>query len=134
MTATETPHTEHSDDHHDHPSDRSYVVIAIVLALLTAVEIGMFVIEDALPGWFNKSGLLILMVIKFFIVGAYFMHLKFDDNILTKLFAAGLILAIGVYWIMLSAFEFSFWNDGYDDPGFWDGQVEFEDRIEDLSS
>ncbi len=138
MTATENHVDTHDDHDHGHPSDRSYVGIAIALAILTAVEIAMFVAEkggfgDALvpPAWSLKIGLIALMIVKFFIVGAYFMHLKFDDSILWKLFAAGLVLAVGVYWIMLSAFEFSFWNDGYEDPGFWDGQVEFEQMVED---
>ncbi len=137
MTATDNIQDhghDHAHDDHGHPSDRSYVMIALLLGFLTAIEIVMFIFEDDLPGAFNKIGLIALMIVKFIIVGGYFMHLKFDDNILTKLFLAGLVLAVGVYWIMLSAFEFSFWNDGYEDTGFWDGQVEFEQRIEDQSS
>ena len=136
MTATDT--TTHDHDHaHDHPSDKRYVFIAIVLALLTAVEIVMFVIEEWLTESFGsgfvKIGLIVLMIIKFWIVGAFFMHLKFDKPILWQLFAAGLILAIAVYWIMLSAFEFNFWNDGFEDTGFWEGQEDFLRSLEDES-
>ena len=114
MTATESDVESHE---HDHPTDRKYVIIALILGALTAIEIGMFVLEDDLPRGLVKLGLIGLMIVKFWIVGAYFMHLKFDDSILTKLFVAGLILAVVVYFIMLSAFEFSFWNDGFEDRG-----------------
>jgi len=113
-----TPHIDEHEDAHDHgPSDRSYVMIALLLAVLTAVEILLFVFEDDLPGSVNKLALIGLMVIKFYIVGAYFMHLKFDNAILTQVFVFGLVLAVVVYFVMLSAFEFSFWNDGFCDTG-----------------
>ena len=111
-------HDDHDHDHaHSHPSDRSYVMIALVLAVLTAVEILLFVFEDDIARSINKLALIGLMVIKFYIVGAYFMHLKFDNPILTQLFMAGLVLAVVVYFVMLSAFEFNFWNDGFCDTG-----------------
>lgn len=140
MTATDTNIDTHGhDDHHDHddhghPSDKQYIAIALILGVLTAVEVAMFVFEESLPVSVNKIGLLVLMAVKFVIVGGYFMHLKFDSPVLWQLFAAGLILAIIVYWIMLSAFEFSFWNDGFEDPGFWEGQEEFEANVTELSN
>ena len=115
---TETHGIEEAhDEHHDHPSDRSYVMIALLLGFLTAIEIVMFVIEDSLGATVVKVGLLALMAVKFWIVGSYFMHLKFDPGVLTQLFTFGLVLAVVVYFIMLSTFEFSFWNDGIQDPG-----------------
>jgi len=124
MSVTEsTPieHDAHDDHEHDHPSDRSYVMIAIVLAVLTAIEILMFVVEDQIADTLGigsvKIGLIVLMIVKFWIVGAFFMHLKFDNPILTQLFVFGLVLALLVYFIMLSAFEFNFWNDGFEDTG-----------------
>ena len=127
MSVTETTEVEH-DDHDDHhgPSDQSYVGIAIGLAILTAVEVLLFVIEDQIADALGvgsvKIALIALMIIKFWIVGAYFMHLKFDNPILTKLFLAGLVLAVVVYFIMLSAFEFNFWNDGFCDTGLPGGE------------
>ncbi len=125
MSVTENTDVAHDhvvDDHHDdHPSDSSYVLIALGLAFLTAVEVGLFVLEDWIGDNFGlgsvKIALVALMIIKFWIVGAYFMHLKFDNPILTQLFVFGLVLALVVYFIMLSAFEFSFWNDGLEDQG-----------------
>ena len=119
MTVTDanTEAVDHDDHAHSHPSDRSYVKIALVLAVLTAVEIVLFVIEDDIAASINKLALIGLMVIKFWIVGAYFMHLKFYNPVLTQLFVFGLFLAVAVYAAMLSAFEFSFWNDGFCDTG-----------------
>ena len=120
MAVTEDTHHDqlYTDPHaHSHPSDRSYVMIALALAVLTAVEIVLFVVEDDIARSINKLALIGLMVIKFYIVGAYFMHLKFDNKILTQLFLFGLVLAVIVYTVMLSAFEFNFWNDGFCDTG-----------------
>ena len=143
MSATETTevqhhgHDDHGDEHHDHPSDRSYVGIAIFLAVLTAVEVLLFVIEDqiaeALGVGSVKIALVVLMIVKFWIVGAYFMHLKFDNNVLTKLFVSGLLLAVAVYFIMLSAFEFNFWNDGFCDTGLPGGDRPLGVAAEDCS-
>ena len=41
--------------------------------------------------------LLLLMAVKFCTVAYFFMHLRFDKPILTRLFYSGLVLAIGVY-------------------------------------
>lgn len=118
-------HVDHDgmdhDHDHEHPTDRSYVMIALGLAVLTAVEVLLFVLEDWIGDNLGlgsvKIALVLLMIVKFWIVGAYFMHLKFDNPILTQLFLFGLVLAVVVYFIMLSAFEFSFWNDGFEDTG-----------------
>ncbi len=118
MTATDSHVDTHEQEHeYEHPSDRKYVTIALILGALTAIEILLFVLEDDLPRSLVKVGLIGLMIVKFWIVGAYFMHLKFDNKVLTQLFMFGLVLAIVVYFIMLSSFEFSFWNDGIEDPG-----------------
>lgn len=103
--STETLSTDHAgdEDHHDHPSDAQYVKIAIILAVLTAIEVATYWFEDS----FNWGPILVLlMVVKGIIVAGYFMHLKFDDKLLTRIFVAGFILACAVYVIALSAFRF----------------------------
>ena len=49
--------------------------------------------------------LLVVMAIKFVIIAAFFMHLKFDSKILTRVFYSGLFLAVAVYVIALTTFE-----------------------------
>jgi len=95
---------------HAHPSDRTYVGIALILAALTAAEVVTFYVEDTIGGLLVPV-LVIMMIVKFAIVAGWFMHLKFDSNLFTRLFVSGLVLAIGVYMVFLSAFEFFFGGD-----------------------
>ena len=96
----------HDDEHHDHPSDAKYVWIAVILAVLTALEVLASVYEDDLGDGLLIGSLMVMMVVKFFIVAGYFMHLKFDSPTFTKFFVSGLVLATAVYVVMLSAFAF----------------------------
>ena len=50
--------------------------------------------------------LLTLMIVKFFSVVLFFMHLRFDSKIFSVLFYAGLFLAVGVYTVALFTFHF----------------------------
>jgi cytochrome c oxidase subunit 4 len=90
---------------HAHPSDRSYVGIALILALITAAEVATFYLEDEL-GSVLIPALVVMMIVKFAMVAGWFMHLRFDSNLFTRLFVSGLVLAVGVYLAMLAAFEF----------------------------
>ncbi len=109
-TVTET-HLEHDEDHgaHEHPSDWVYIKIALILALFTGIEVLTY-FESALPFFENNSvtiaTLMFLMVVKFYLVATWFMHLRFDNPIFGRMFVAGLVLATAVYCIFLSAFEF----------------------------
>ncbi len=98
------------DAAHDHhgPSDREYVKIAAILAALTAVEVATYFVDI---GEALVPVLMVLMVIKFFMVAAWFMHLKYDIGLFTKIFVTGLVLACGVYIAALSAFK---WWDAFD--------------------
>jgi cytochrome c oxidase subunit 4 len=94
---------------HEHPSDWAYIKIALILAVFTGIEVLTY-FESAIPIFESNSVtiavLMTLMVIKFFLVATWFMHLRFDNPIFGRMFVAGLILATGVYAIALSAFEF----------------------------
>jgi cytochrome c oxidase subunit 4 len=110
-TTTEAPVTEEHDEMlHDHPSDLQYVKIAALLGVITALEVGTYFIEEA-----TTTLLLILLIpmmtAKFLIVAGYFMHLKYDNHLFRRVFFFGLILAVVVFLIMLSTFEF--WDDSY---------------------
>lgn len=108
MSETVTETVAH-DAAHDHPSDWAYVKIALLLAAITAVEVLTY-FESAITVFENNSvtiaSLMVMMVVKFYLVAMYFMHLKTDNSIFTKLFVAGLLLATAVYVIALAAFEF----------------------------
>ena len=95
--------TEHEG--HAHPSDRSYVGIALILAVLTAAEVATFYFEEQL-GAILVPALIVMMIVKFIMVVGWFMHLRFDDNLFTRVFVSGLLLAVGVYMAVLVTFRF----------------------------
>ena len=109
MSTTEPTeaHEEVVDDDHAHPSDAKYFQIAIILGVLTALEVATYYVDIG-PALIPT--LMVMMVVKFFMVAAWFMHLRFDNSLFTKFFVSGLVLAVAVYVIALSAFEF--WSKG----------------------
>ncbi len=92
----------HDDDHHG-ATDKQYVVIALILAAMTAIEVAVSYIDI---GPLFLPVLLILMVVKFLTVVSYFMHLKFDNKLFSYLFYTGLLLAVSVYIGALAMFHF----------------------------
>ena len=93
---------EYGEGHHG-ATDKQYIVIALVLAVVTAMEVTISYVHI---GPIFLPVLLILMVLKFLTVVSYFMHLKFDNKIFSFMFYAGLVLAVGVYCAALSTFHF----------------------------
>jgi cytochrome c oxidase subunit 4 len=106
MSSTATPEVHHGaipdePGAHAHPSDGVYMVVALVLGGLTAIEVGLYYLKG---GSLNTVALLVLMAIKFVIVGAFFMHLRFDSPIFRRLFAMGLGMAVFIYSVVLFTF------------------------------
>jgi len=95
----------HDGEHgeHDHISDNNYIVIAAILAAITAAEVAASYLD--LGAAFIPL-LLFMMATKFFIVASFFMHLRFDNRIFTWLFYGGLLLAVVVYTAALLTFRF----------------------------
>jgi cytochrome c oxidase subunit 4 len=96
------PHDAHGE-HTDPLLDRAYVLIAFILLVLTLLEVSTYFWDF---GDFAIPMLLFLMVMKFVIVVAYFMHLRFDNRLFSYLFVGGLILAVSVYLVLLTTFQF----------------------------
>ena len=89
---------------HAHPSDGKYVQIALILAVITAMEVSIPYITEVAGIWLVV--MLVLMAVKFFIVVAWFMHLRFDSKLFRRLFVGGLVLAVGVYLAALTSFQY----------------------------
>ena len=106
MSETAVEAETHEDDAH-HPSDRDYVIVFIGLVVLTALEVATFFID--MPTAMLILALGVMMSIKFYLIIGFFMHLRVDHPHFTRLFITGLVLAVTVYLIMLSAFQF--WDD-----------------------
>jgi cytochrome c oxidase subunit 4 len=97
----------------EYSRDKVYVLTALFLAAVTVVEIMTYAFPH-FPVWADSMVipvLLLLMAVKFFVVAYIFMHLRFDKPILTKLFYAGLILAVLVYLAVLSMMRI--WYPGH---------------------
>lgn len=93
-------------DAHRHPGPKQYVAVALVLAVLTALEVALFYLEsgvDAVTQAVTVPALLILSALKFYLVVAMFMHLRYERRLLSRFFTSGAILAGALYLITLSA-------------------------------
>ena len=102
-----TTHAGHDDGHVDaeahHPTDKTYMGIALILGLITAAEVATYYVDmGALLG----PVLIVMMIAKFSIVAGWFMHLRFDSNLFTRVFVSGIVLAVGVYLAALTSFHY----------------------------
>ncbi len=102
-TATESVETDTEHDEHGHPQDSDYVKIALLLAVITALEVATYWLELT-----NVviAALWVMMIVKFVIVIGYFMHLKYDSKIFRWMFLGGLFMALAVYVIAFAASGF----------------------------
>ncbi len=82
-------------EHGAHPTEALYIKVALVLALVTAIEVGLY--YTTFSRALTNFTLIALAAIKFVMVAAYFMHLKFDNKLLRRLFVTGFVLAASVY-------------------------------------
>jgi cytochrome c oxidase subunit 4 len=92
---------EHDATAHAHPTEMTYIKIAVILALITVVEVAIYYIESVSS--VLVPALVILSAIKFLTVVGYFMHLKFDDKKLAGIFGSALIVSIAVFvgvWVL----------------------------------
>jgi cytochrome c oxidase subunit 4 len=86
--------------HGAHPGPSEYVVIGLILAMLTAVEVALYYID--LSQGVLVPTLLILSAAKFAFVVLWFMHLKFDSPLLSRLFATGFFGAIVLFTVVMA--------------------------------
>ena len=88
----------HEHAEHAHPSNRTYILVAAILGLITAVEVGVFYMDALEP--VLVPILLVLSAAKFTMVVGFFMHLKFDSKLYRALFVGPLVVAIAVMMAM----------------------------------
>jgi len=87
----------------DHSTVFFYIVIGSILSVITLSEYWIFT-TDLQQVWVNSS-LFALSAIKFFMVVAFFMHLKFDNKWFTYLFGAAFFLAIAIFLSLLALLD-----------------------------
>jgi cytochrome c oxidase subunit 4 len=98
--AHDTSHDHHaSADHaalgskHGHPTWATYLKVAFVLTLITAVEVWVYYIPTFVASRAFVPSLLIMSAIKFVTVVLFYMHLRYDHKLFKVLFAGPLLIA-----------------------------------------
>jgi cytochrome c oxidase subunit 4 len=85
-----------------HPTPFKYVMIFLILVVVTGVEIGISYMEGSVTSGVIVALLLILAVLKFAMVAAYFMHLRTDQPIFRRFFILGIITAMAVFAVAVT--------------------------------
>ena len=103
---SQTMYDTHGEAHaleHAHPDWGTYKWVAIILTVITAVEVWVYYTPLKETRLFVPS-LLAMSVAKFAIVVMFYMHLKYDAKIFRGLFIGPLIIAIIVLISLLFLF------------------------------
>jgi cytochrome c oxidase subunit 4 len=111
--ATEAAHAAH-DAGHVHPGWKTYLKIAVVLFVLTALEVLAYeIVESHSPAGLAQAlepvfvpVLLVLSAAKFALVAMFYMHLKMDGTLLSTIFAFSLVLAALVIVSLMILFAY----------------------------
>ena len=77
-----------------HASIRTYVVVAVILTLVTAMEFSAIYIRELTP--ILVPLLVVMSAAKFALVVLFYMHLRYDSRVLTFVFVGPLVLATGL--------------------------------------
>src|SRR4051812_4801891 len=89
---------------HEHPSWKQYKWVALILTLITVVEVWIYYTPFKDSALFVPA-LLIMSAVKFAIVVAFYMHLKYDHKLFRALFIGPLIIAAGTLTALMFLFS-----------------------------
>ena len=103
MASHAPAHGAHDVHEEHHPTPADYVRIAVILSIITLVEVFIYYLPSMRP--VLVPILLVLSIVKFLAVVGYFMHLKNDKRLFRMTFAAALILSLAVFLAMLAMFN-----------------------------
>jgi cytochrome c oxidase subunit 4 len=85
-----------------HPSPFQYVMIAVILCVITGLEVGMYYLEGDIPKGFYVAVLLAMALTKFVTVVSWYMHLRTDRPIFRRFFITGAVGAVVLFTIVLA--------------------------------
>jgi cytochrome c oxidase subunit 4 len=86
-------HGNASPHEHTHPDWGTYKWVALILGLITALEVWIYYLPSFTSTKLFVPTLLFLSAVKFTIVVMFYMHLKYDAKLFRALFVAPLLLA-----------------------------------------
>jgi len=90
---------------HAHPTPKTYAKIAAVLCAITALEFVCYYMQALRPVLIPL--LIVLSGIKFALVVMFYMHLKFDHNVFTRVLLIGMFIGAGVVLSLAALYTFS---------------------------
>ena len=91
-------------EEHEHPTWKEYKWVALILTLITVVEVWVYYTPFKQSSLFVPV-LLIMSAVKFAIVVAFYMHLKYDHKLFRALFIGPLIIAMSTLTALLFLFS-----------------------------
>ena len=77
-----------------HANVGTYVKVAVILAIVTALEFGVIYLRRLTP--ILVPLLLVMSAAKFGLVALFFMHLRYEGRALSTLFVGPLVIAVGL--------------------------------------
>jgi caa(3)-type oxidase subunit IV len=89
---------------HIHPGPRQYVIIAIVLVILTGIEVAVSYLDGDVSSNLLIVVLAAMAAAKFVLVCAWYMHMKQDLPFFRRLFTIGIVGATIVYGVVMLTF------------------------------
>src|SRR4051812_15082910 len=99
-------HVDHASmgEVHEHPTWAQYKWVALILTVITVIEVWVYYIPSFVATRLFVPALLIMSAVKFAIVVMYYMHLKYDHKLFRALFTGPLMIAIITLIILLFLF------------------------------
>jgi cytochrome c oxidase subunit 4 len=85
-----------------HPEPFQYVMIAVILVVITGLEVGTYYLPHDFPRPLYVAILLAFALTKFVTVVSYYMHLRTDRPIFRRFFITGAVGAVVLFAIVLS--------------------------------
>jgi len=79
---------------HEHPTWATYKWVALILTVITIVEVWVYYIPAFVASRLFVPSLLIMSAVKFGIVVLFYMHLKYDHRLFRALFTGPLLIAM----------------------------------------
>jgi cytochrome c oxidase subunit 4 len=104
-TAGDHPEQIAMGEMHEHPSWSIYWKVAVILTVITIVEVWAYYVPSFVASSLFVPSLLIMSAAKFVIVVMFYMHLKYDHKLFRALFTGPLIIALGTIAALLLLFS-----------------------------
>ena len=92
---------DNPDHVHEHPTWKQYKWVALILTVITALEVWAYYVPSLVASPFFVPLLLIMSAAKFAIVVLFYMHLRYDHRLFKALFTGPLIIAVSTLIALL---------------------------------